>query len=894
VPVERWQRVKDLVGAALERSAEARAAFVREACAGDEALRREVESLVAAGVEAGAFLSQPAVALPSEQPTGATPEPTLAGRCIGPYRLLSEAGRGGMGVVYRSVRDDDVFRKTVALKLVRGGASPEHLRRLGRERQILARLQHPNIAGILDGGTSSEGQPYLVMEYVEGEAIDAYCDRHGLRTRERLSLFRGVCSAVQYAHQNLVVHRDLKPSNILVTAEGEVKLLDFGIARLLAAGVDPDTAPTATLLPMLTPAYASPEQVRGQPVTTASDVYSLGVVLYELLTGALPYPVRGESLEEVVRAVCSTQPAPPSAVRGDGTKTVCRASPAELRGDLDTIVLKALRKEPERRYASAQELAEDVRRHIEALPVLARADTPGYRLGKFVRRHRTGVAAASLVAASLLAGIVATSRQARIAELQRARADRRFADVRELARAFLVDVDGQIQHLAGATPARHAIVEKGLAYLDRLSADAEGDSALQVDLAYGYTRIGDILGNPDLPNLGDPKGARASYDRAAAIARAVLSREPRNLDARLRLWSALSRIGVLEGRTTGIAGGLRFLQEALEVNQGSVAASPDDPELVRDRTTTLGFIARLQLQGGDRRAALSTYEGVRRAALAFQAAHPEHPEAARDLLISHLEMAQVQIEARRHDEAAASGRAALALAEAAAALDPSNGQARRDVASALHWLAHAQVEAGHGAEALPYVERGLHLCMELSAADPKDVLAQRDVVVTRLLLGRALAAAGRPSEGLALQTESLSAAEVLAADHPQDTRLRSDVADSLRHVGELQTALGRQAAAVRTLTRGVTLQDELARADRTDAAARRQLADLHDSLGAALSKLPAPRSADDRSLWRDACQAVADSRELLGPANGIEADSHSRFTRNDTALGHCRMLLTER
>jgi serine/threonine protein kinase len=305
---------------------------------------------------------------------------------------LGEIGHGGMGVVHRARRDDDAFCKTVARKIVRGGAGPEHLRRFGQERRILAQLEHPNIATILDGGTTAEGQPYLAMEYVEGEPIDAYCARCNLGTRQRLDMFRTVCGAVHYAHQNLIVHRDLKPANILVTADGQPKLLDFGIAKLLAANLDPEAAPTATLMPVMTPEYASPEQIRGGPVTTASDVYSLGVLLYELLTGRRPLAVGGDSLEEIVRAVCETEPPPPSdACRSAGSATTRHwVTPRDLQGDLDTIVLKALRKEPSRRYGSAQELSEDIRRHLVGLPVLARPDTFPYRAAKFIgRRSRT-------------------------------------------------------------------------------------------------------------------------------------------------------------------------------------------------------------------------------------------------------------------------------------------------------------------------------------------------------------------------------------------------------------------------------------------------------------------------------------------------------------------------
>jgi serine/threonine protein kinase len=317
-----------------------------------------------------------------------TGEEQFAGRHFGSYEIIREIGRGGLGAVYLAVRSDGEYRKEVALKLIRRGLDTDDiLRRFRNERQILAQLDHPNIARLIDGGTTDDGLPFFVMEYVKGEPISTFCESHQLDTNQRLELFRKVCGAVTYAHQNLVIHRDLKPSNILVTDDGDPKLLDFGIAKLLTAESETFTQ-TAPALRAMTPEYASPEQVRGERITTASDVYSLGVLLYELLTGEKPYRLKTRTTEEISRAITDQEPERPS--------TAIRSNQRSLQGDLDNIVLMAMRKEPHRRYASAAALADDIRRHQEGLPIAARPNTFSYRTGKFIRRHRASVAATRL------------------------------------------------------------------------------------------------------------------------------------------------------------------------------------------------------------------------------------------------------------------------------------------------------------------------------------------------------------------------------------------------------------------------------------------------------------------------------------------------------------------
>ena len=418
---ERWARLKELFEAAVDLEANERAILLDEECGGDDRLRFEIESLLQSDEQTGGFIEEPAFVIPRDLFPDKTEDP-FAGRQFGAYEVIREIGRGGLGAVYLAARADDEYRKEVAIKLVRRGLDTEDiLRRFRNERQILAQLDHPNIARLIDGGTTDDGLPYFVMEYVKGEPINAYCDRHALSTAERLNLFRKVCAAVAFAHQNLVIHRDLKPSNILVTQEGEPKLLDFGIAKLLGPGDELFTQ-TIPALRVMTPEYASPEQVKGEKIMTTSDVYSLGALLYELLTGQRPYRLKTRTPEEIARAITEQEPERLSAALLRDSRFTVHDSRA-LRGDLDNIVLMAMRKEPARRYSSVGQFSEDIRRHLEALPVIARKDTVAYRTSKFVSRHRIGVAAAALVLLSLIGGIVATLIEVRTARRAEAKAE---------------------------------------------------------------------------------------------------------------------------------------------------------------------------------------------------------------------------------------------------------------------------------------------------------------------------------------------------------------------------------------------------------------------------------------------------------------------------------------
>ena len=620
---DRWQRVKRVLDDAIAVDPTERSLFLDRACDGDAELRREVESLLSAHEQAGsAFLKTDAAAL-----KGMT-TPSRQGIRIGVYQIIKEIGHGGMGEVYLAARADGHFTKDVAIKLVRGGYDSRFvLERFLTERQILASLDHPNIARLLDGGSADDGVPYLVMELIEGTPLDEHCDANRLSITDRLKLFLQVCSAVQYAHQRLVIHRDVKPGNILVTKNGIPKLLDFGIAKIL----DPADGSKTTLDRPLTPEYASPEQIRGEAITTASDVYSLGVVLYQLLTGRSPYPGKTSTAHELARAICETDPGRPSSVvirdrvARSGEDGTCASpqeisapregTPARLRrrlaGDLDAIVLKALRKEPQLRYSSVEQFAEDIRRHLEGLPVAATKGSWSYRARKFATRHKAGVAATAAVVVALAVGIALTVREARIARsqaqiasIEKARAEKRFNDVRQFSDSLIFDIHDAIQNLPGATPARKLLLDRALEYLDSVSKDAEGDADLERELAWGYQRIAVVQGNVTESNLGDIDASLASDRKALALFEAVAKANPSDTIDQLNV-AMMHRI--LSFSSLAEPSGQKDLEQAMAISERLIRKDPANPKVKSERAIEYQDLAIMRDFRGDRPGAVEAF-----------------------------------------------------------------------------------------------------------------------------------------------------------------------------------------------------------------------------------------------------------------------------------------------
>ncbi len=718
---ESWKKVGELFHAALEVPASERRQWVEAACEGDPRLLAEVLSLLGSDAAAGeGFIAkrlEPVVA----SLLRSRAEPTRPERA-GPYLLVRELGRGGMGTVYLGERDDDEYQTQVAVKLVRRGMDTEViLNRFYRERQTLARLQHPNIARLLDGGTTTEGDPYIVMEYVEGEKITSFCDQRGLNTSQRLALFLDVCKAVDYAHRQFVVHRDIKPGNILVDQAGQVKLLDFGICKLLQT---PSLAGEETVdagLLVLTPDYASPEQIRGDAITVTSDVYSLAAVLYELLTGVKPHKIEEYTLRGMERAICETEiPVPSVACES-------RSAARALEGDLDNILLRALSKDARRRYESVDHFAEDIRRHLAHLPVKARPDSVTYRLGKFVRRRQGLVAAAAAVLLTLSAGVVVSFRSAR-------QANENLRLVRQLSNTFVFDVYDAVRDLPGSTRARQLIVNTGLQYLESLSRNVKGDADFGHELATAYQRAGDVQGDVMGANLGNTKEALGSYHKALALLDDALRSDPNHRNAQRKQITLHRRIGNIHAYAQDAPQALASFGQAEKVAEALLARAPEDMGVALQLAEVQIALANTLRRGAEWTKARDGY--VRALALLEQVekADPNDRETQSQLAVAASGAGLCDVRLGRLREALDAYRRAAVRREKLIQLDPSNVTLQRDM-----MFLHSHVGDVLGNPNLPNLGdpkgaaeaygRMMEVARRIHEADPADQRARSDYAI---------------------------------------------------------------------------------------------------------------------------------------------------------------------
>jgi tetratricopeptide (TPR) repeat protein len=805
---DRWLDIEGLFAEAADLAPAERHALLDARCANDPGLRAEVESLLDSHDRAGEFLRVPILtpstarmALDAVDPP---PPPTRPGDLIGGrFRLLEQIGTGGMGIVYRAERADGEYDEQVAVKLLASPIpSPEAARRFRVERQALATLDHPDIVTLLDGGVTSDGQAFLAMRLVAGVPIAEFCEAGRIDLPERIQLFQRVCGAIHYAHQNGVVHRDLKPANILVTADGAPKVLDFGVAKLLDPAASASSTATAVYGP-LTPNYASPEQLRGLPVTTACDVYALGVLLYELLAGVRPYETAGQPLDQLLATIVDLDPPRPSAAAA-----VARLpySPRRLAGDLDAIVRKAMSKEPERRYASAQELSEDLGRHRAGQPVLAREPSLAYVAGRLMRRHRAAVTAGAVAAVALLVGMGTAIQQSRIATAERNLATARFDDVRQLANALIFKIDEEVRPLAGSTPVRQTIVAEALRYLQRLSdGNAADDPGLRLELARAYHRVATIQGDPSTPNLGDRQGAVQSLTRAIELLQPGGTQPAR--DVELEHGSAQLTMSRLMSDANP-AGAEAAAADAVRIAAGILGRDPRDAEarwLLGSGHLRLG-------QWGERETRI---QNLTRAAEIFEALVVDAPRddtRRRNVGLAQKYLGDLYLADGHYQAALAHHRRATAIDEERLAIDPADRRRQFDVGIDRANVGFSHWGLGQFAESAVAYERSRELFASLADTDPKDVAAAywRARVHTRL--ARVYHDTGSHAKGLEHASEAVRRFEPLK---DVDAIYRARYGEALVALGRSLSAGGRRGDSCAPLAAAMHIADELTATNRS-------------------------------------------------------------------------------
>jgi non-specific serine/threonine protein kinase/serine/threonine-protein kinase len=713
---ERWERVKALFESARSLPAERRPAWLAQSCS-DESVHEEVDALLRAYDDDPGFLEAPITASEAGEALRQQIAGSAEGRAIGAYRIVREIGRGGMGVVYEAEHSGEGFSRRVAIKLLPAGWSASALaERFRFERQVLAGLDHPGIARLYDAGTTDDGAPYFVMEYVDGQPIDAWSRARALAVRPCVGLIVRVCEAVVHAHRNFVVHRDLKPANILVTGDGQPKLLDFGIARLLSDEASASPGLTRTGQYAFTPECASPEQVQGAAITTASDVYSLGMLLYLLSTGRPAYSLAGLGPMDAMKAVCEAEPSAPSLATAGSRR-------AALRGDLDQIILKSLRKNPAERYATVAALADDLRAWLDGRVVSATPATWWYRARKTLARHRMTAAALAAVALALAAGGVATAWQARVARLERDKAEHRFEQVRVFANALLFDVHDALRKLPGSTEPRRLLLGRAVQFLDGLAQDASSDTALALELAEAYRKLGQVQGSPVSENVGDVGAARASFEKAAGLCDAALARAPESLHAMVVATGAYDDLSNARKDSGDAAGAEQAYRrhEALAARLGRTY--PNDAAAMASVASSYANLGYFRGRVGDTTGAQQLYA---KAIGAFEAIPREKQaeiETTRMFSFALKRSAAIHVSESRLAEGEALYRRALALDEALVASHPDNAAYRYDMTFALSDLAFVARKRKDFAQAEALYLRALEIRQKALDADPNDARA---------------------------------------------------------------------------------------------------------------------------------------------------------------------------
>jgi len=831
-PMNDWQRIQSIFLAAVDLPVDERGSYLDSACGGDRDLRAEIESLLATDLGSGDLIDMAV----KDEAAWLFDAEVLIGERLGMYRIVREIGRGGMGTVYLALRDDEEYRKEVALKIVkRGMDTADVLERFRYERQILANLEHPYIARLFDGGSTESGVPFFVMEYIQGRPLDVFCRENALSLTQRCELFLHILEAVAYAHRNLVVHRDLKPANILIKDDGTPKLLDFGVAKLLSGDGDAHRTRTTAIRPY-TPGYASPEQVRGLPITTSTDIYSLGAILYELLIGRRAQEFDVHTPAEIERIVCETAVPRPS-LQNRGLPT-----------DLDNIVLMAMRKEPERRYQSAVQFAEDLRRHLDGRPIIARQNSLRYRVEKFVFRNRLQVATASVVTVALVVGLVVSlaqtqraeasqraaeaqrlialdqtslaeaaqqkeARQKEVAdrerviadtqrdeaERQKALANERLHDILGIANKTLFSVHDAIAKLPGSVAARRTLVNTTLTYLESLQKEVGLDDEMREALCVAYYKVAMIQGDQQGASLQDSQGAEANLLKAQALLMPAYNRHPNNPDMMLRLIEVRASLADFTYRSGSREQGVQKYIELLPVAH-RLSLVP-----------VCGIECRTQ-------------EPVIENNLTYELLNTDPPKALEHA--NHGIALQRELIAKYPDDISLKQALGSLMAGGAGAyrglgeLEKSGDYYRQSIEAREEWILHDPTDTsqkrnlliGYGNYtsllgvptspninrpdlARQYAMKGVVLARQIAEADPENATARHDLAMILSRLGMVDPAPGHVDESLRTLEEARGLIEPIAIANPKSAETATQLAAILEFEGIRQQELGHNSEA---------------------------------------------------------------------------------------------------